>query len=274
MVFFTASPGWTSISAVDRIHVVVHEYVHAYQFELMGESELALPAWLIEGMAEYLSYDAVDDFGVISSRDVRDYHNWSIASAPEMQELEKLEPRETFYAEPGPVYSLGFLAIDYFMDGRPPEALDLFMRAVGDGGAWERAFADAFGVDIDDFYRSFAAARAELIAPRESPEQFRYTGSEAIDSRVSIDSTSSPVEPGEQLILVARAEAGATCELRISGEDRSARITRTTFADGAGSLLWLVTIPESMKPGLAEVTASCGENRVAVDVEITSSPDR
>lgn len=36
-------------------HVIGHELVHAFQFELGGEGALALPLWFIEGMAEYLT---------------------------------------------------------------------------------------------------------------------------------------------------------------------------------------------------------------------------
>lgn len=41
-------------------HVIGHELVHAFQFELGGEGALALPLWFIEGMAEYLTLGASD----------------------------------------------------------------------------------------------------------------------------------------------------------------------------------------------------------------------
>lgn len=41
-------------------HVIGHELVHAFQFELGGEGALALPLWFIEGMAEYLTLGAAD----------------------------------------------------------------------------------------------------------------------------------------------------------------------------------------------------------------------
>ncbi len=45
---FASSLGETS-------HVLGHEMVHAFQFDLGGEGALALPLWFVEGMAEYLS---------------------------------------------------------------------------------------------------------------------------------------------------------------------------------------------------------------------------
>jgi hypothetical protein len=48
---FTTSLGETS-------HVLGHELVHAYQYDMGGQGTLGLPLWFIEGMAEYLSLGA------------------------------------------------------------------------------------------------------------------------------------------------------------------------------------------------------------------------
>jgi hypothetical protein len=47
-----------SLGATD--HVIGHELVHAFQFDLGGQDALALPLWFIEGMAEYLTVGSVD----------------------------------------------------------------------------------------------------------------------------------------------------------------------------------------------------------------------
>jgi Tol biopolymer transport system component len=41
-------------------HVLGHEMVHAYQYDIGGEGALGLPLWFIEGMAEYLSLGSND----------------------------------------------------------------------------------------------------------------------------------------------------------------------------------------------------------------------
>lgn len=41
-------------------HVIGHELIHAFQFELGGEGALGLPLWFIEGMAEYLTLGPAD----------------------------------------------------------------------------------------------------------------------------------------------------------------------------------------------------------------------
>lgn len=47
-----------SLAATD--HVIGHELVHAFQFDLGGQDALSLPLWFIEGMAEYLSIGQLD----------------------------------------------------------------------------------------------------------------------------------------------------------------------------------------------------------------------
>jgi hypothetical protein len=268
MVVFVGSAGWMSIAPFDRIHVIVHEYIHAYQYELMQAEEYDLPTWLIEGMAEYLSYDAMTELGVIRPREVVDYHAWSVTSSRETEELRELADRDAFYSSASPVYSIGFLALNHLMDGAPPQALEDFMVAVGDGDAWEHAFANTFGTDVDEFYRSFAGALDELIAPKEPPESFAPVRSEQLESPVTIESATSPVEPGDQLLVVVSADSGAICELRFRADGSNERIVRTTSVDGSGRAFWLVTIPTTVQQGLATVTASCGAERIATDVEI------
>jgi hypothetical protein len=47
-----------SLAATD--HVIGHELVHAFQFDLGGQDALSLPLWFIEGMAEYLTVGSAD----------------------------------------------------------------------------------------------------------------------------------------------------------------------------------------------------------------------
>jgi Tol biopolymer transport system component len=49
-------------------HVLGHELVHAFQYDILG-SNLNLPLWFIEGMAEYLSVGSVDPHTAVWLRD-------------------------------------------------------------------------------------------------------------------------------------------------------------------------------------------------------------
>ena len=47
-------------SIADTDHVLGHELVHAFQYDILGPNAEGLPLWFIEGMAEYLSLGARD----------------------------------------------------------------------------------------------------------------------------------------------------------------------------------------------------------------------
>src|SRR5262245_38960691 len=66
-----------AVSLADTDHVLGHELVHAFQFNLMASSSLGaggssgeeLPLWAIEGLAEYLSLGAVETHTAMWLRD-------------------------------------------------------------------------------------------------------------------------------------------------------------------------------------------------------------
>jgi len=49
-----------AVSVEDTDHVLGHELVHAFQYDILGENAEGLPLWFIEGMAEYLSLGSRD----------------------------------------------------------------------------------------------------------------------------------------------------------------------------------------------------------------------
>lgn len=83
-------------SLADTDHVLGHELVHAYQFDMTGATErmsdgsgpaiLAFPLWFVEGMAEYVSLGAVDAQTAMWMRD-----GVITNTLPRVQDLEKPE---------------------------------------------------------------------------------------------------------------------------------------------------------------------------------------
>jgi hypothetical protein len=47
--------------------------------------------------------------------------------------------------------------------------------------------------------------------------------------------------------------------MRLRSAESGERLTRTTYADGAGRLFWLVTIPSDFGPGTVRLSANCGD---------------
>ena len=62
-------------SLAETDHVIGHELVHAFQFDMGGEGALGLPLWFIEGMAEYLSLGPVDAHTAVWLRDAAIHDN-------------------------------------------------------------------------------------------------------------------------------------------------------------------------------------------------------
>jgi hypothetical protein len=270
MVVFTGSPGWISMAPFDRVHVAVHEFIHAWQDGVDGDSTSEAPAWLTEGLAEYLSYDAVSRLGLVDQGSVRDYQALLVSAAADLPPLGDLEQAEAFYGEHGPTYSLAYLAVDQLISASSPESLVDFFHGTRFVPDWRNAFSAAFGLEVTDFYRAFATNVDELIAPRRIPASFDYVFAEPRHSPVSIDTSPETVDPGEQLLIQANSEPGAICQFQLESGDESGELTGTTFADATGHFFWLVTVPTSIEVGPASVAVACGGEQAEITVEITN----
>ena len=261
IVVFTRTPGWKSLAPFDRVHVVVHEYIHSWQRATAGRDD-DTPLWLIEGSAEYLAYDAVARDKLVRRQEVIDAQAWAVLDAPEMGTLAQLEDRDSYYGETGPVYSLAFLAVNQLARKGGPAAISRFFEAIGEGDSWQEAFGTAFGQDVDSFYASFEEARADLIAPRDAPDSFRPVKPAHTESPLDLAPLPETATADEQVTVIGESDPGATCTMRLRSTESGERLTRTTYADGAGRLFWLVTIPPGFGPGTVRLSANCGGDTV------------
>ena len=161
----------------ERTHIVLHEYAHVLQFDLVG-SQLGCcqndqvpavgPQWLLEGAPEYLSRLFLGDQGVF------DFHAWvrgqknaaKLVSAP----LRDLETRTGLLSEDG-AFTLAHVAVDFAVSLRDLGALVDFWQAIGGGESWQTAFESSFGLSIDEFYQEFEAYRSRgfRLAPKAMP---------------------------------------------------------------------------------------------------------
>jgi Peptidase of plants and bacteria len=270
IVVLAGTPQWNSLAPFERVHAIVHEYIHVYQYAMAHDGMETMPAWFIEGMADYLAYNAVTDLGLVRETDVHDFHTWTLAWNPDMAALDDLENSYAFYGEYGPAYSLAYLAIDHLMKDRPLSDLDRFLEQVGKGHNWRASFQKVFERDLNAFYRSFANARDDLVAPRRMPKPFSPVIPEFDGSPLVIDSVSTPVAVGDQLTVLARADAAAVCRIRLRNENSGEDMFQSTFTDGSGHLFWLMTIPESLGEGPATITAACGGDQRTLEIDIAA----
>lgn len=137
---------------------VSHEYVHTWQGDL---GCLNTPAWILEGMAEFLSYQSIVSAGLLTQSQV-DRFLASIVSAEQYATLKELETALPEKANP---YNVSNLAWHRLMTTRPVTSIAVFCTDVGAGTQWEAAFAKAFGITTSAFYAEFESYRKTLPQP-------------------------------------------------------------------------------------------------------------
>jgi hypothetical protein len=157
----TANVEWQVLINSDPLAAVAvsaHEYVHVLQAELG-----CLPSrderyeWLVEGMATYVAWRALEEAGLVTATQVRRAIRldgaFDSGSGP-LRDYERKGGRT-------PQYALWHAAIHSLLHdtGRTDTALRAFCERVGAGSPWRSAFARTFGTTVDEFYAEFEAAR-------------------------------------------------------------------------------------------------------------------
>lgn len=269
LIIFAGSPIWETLSPVLRMQVVIHEYVHIYQRDMLGYRGDVSPMWFIEGMAEYVSFNALEELGLIDSQAVDDFQTWAIAYGGEAPALEELESIAVFQSSEGPVYNLAHMAMTMLLGDEPSERLTAYLGEIDRGEHWQDVFPSAFGIELDDFYAEFDDWLAnDMDAPNRVPAAFREVIGRDREAPVTILSGPDELENGERAVVIAETERNSYCrfDLRDGSGDRVASLK--TVADPTGLVFWVVTIPDDAPPGHSEIVASCGDGRDRIQFDI------
>jgi hypothetical protein len=263
LVVYTGSEMWDTLSPVLRMQVVIHEYVHIYQRDMLGNGYDVSPMWFIEGMAEYVSFNALEEQGLIDPDAVDDFQTWAIAHGGDMPSLEEIEDLERFQSSEAPIYSLSHMAVVQLLDDEPAERLETYLEEIDDGAEWRDAFPEAFEIDLDDFYDEFDLWLSdEMDAPSRIPTAFREVVGRDREAAVTILSgPDEPLERGDQAIVVAETERDSNCRFDLRDEEGERVATLRTVADRTGLVFWVITIPDDAPFGRTEIVANCGGDR-------------
>lgn len=269
VVIYTGADGWRRAPPFERVHVVVHELVHVWQWERRGGDSSRSPLWLDEGIADYLGYRAVIEAGLVSAEDVMAHNERRLILGPPLPELPALEPRQGFQSQPAVAYNLAYLAVADLMEGRSLQRIRRYYERLAAGDDWQDAFRRSFRRDPDTFYAAFAARRLELQRPPERPTSFRSAVPASVAAEVTIEAIASEVGRGEQLILVATSESGARCLLTVTTSEGERLLRQRAFADAAGLVFWLWSVPPDVDPGEATARVRCGGEPARAHLTIT-----
>ena len=144
-------------SLAETDHVLGHELVHAFQYDVTGRrgsqlpTAVQMPLWFIEGMAEYLSVGPVDPHTAMWMRDAARRER-----LPTIRQLN--DPRYFPYRYGQALWS--------FVAGRWGDAVvGQALRAVGRTPDAEKALEEVTGLKAEDLSKEWHAAVREAYAP-------------------------------------------------------------------------------------------------------------
>ncbi|MDZ7343225.1 MAG: basic secretory protein-like protein, partial [candidate division KSB1 bacterium] len=152
-------------------HVLGHELVHAFQFDITGQgggsfrapTALRLPLWFIEGMAEFLSIGAVDPHTAMWMRD-------AVKSQKKLPTIAQLENPRFF------PYRYGQSLLAYIAGRWGDGMVANLLKQAGKSGDIYFAIRQALGVAPDtlarDWHRALRVAYDSLAATMAEAKQY------------------------------------------------------------------------------------------------------
>lgn len=266
---YTGSESWRRAAPFTRLRVVVHEIVHVAQAEAASEATFEGPSWITEGIAEYLSYDALVSQGLIDAEEVRD-ENWYIADetfgADLAEAIAGLEDDDDFYNHGHPAYALAELAVSSLVARSGLSSIAIFYQELRTGSRWERAFALAFGMRISQFYDAFAGELRQSSPPAERPAAFAPAYAVARSAPLELLSTPEAFAPGEQIVILGQTHPFTICGATMADVAGPSLGEFGTFADALGRVFWLWTPATDLEASRVRIDIACGGPAVTLEL--------
>ena len=176
----------------DTDHVIGHELVHAFQYDLASRAERSglyssletLPLWFIEGMAEYLSIGPVDSFTSMWMRDA--------VRKEGFPSIDELDSSKYF------PYRWGHALWAFIAGEKGDEVLGRILRAGIKTGDAEKAISSEMDVSIEELSKQWHQALKEqykrILTVTASAEQNGtvVVSKEKSDSELNVSPAISP----------------------------------------------------------------------------------
>jgi hypothetical protein len=161
IIMFTNETGFgsTPIATHPLWHMsktAAHELAHHWQSEFERGLGEHIPGWMREGFAEYASFNAVVEAGLVAEAEAFEFALME-ASQPNGKPL---HAHEILDADNPMNYGLAMLAIERLAVERGATALRTFWTSLRTMG-WEEAFGAAFSSTPEAFYEVFEEFRAQ-----------------------------------------------------------------------------------------------------------------
>lgn len=263
IVILTGSPGWWSTPPAEKLATVVHEYTHFYQYLMLGHGAGESISWVDEGVAEYVSYTALSDVGILDAGSIESHNVHLLRSTDIDSSLAELEASGSTYGISGPDYVVSHLAMARLLDDIGFEAIHTFYSLVADDVEFDSAFLTAFGIAPELYAQGFDTWLESAPGSVVGPADFDVRRGESLESPVRLVAAPTVVEFDGQILIVARTVRASTCELGVRyGKGPHDPLERITFADGDGDVFWLLTLPETPRAGSVHFSIGCGADDI------------
>jgi Tol biopolymer transport system component len=210
-------------SLADSDHVIGHELVHAFQFDLTSQeapryaseapAALRLPLWFIEGQAEYLSIGPVDANTSMWMRD--------ITRRDKIPPIKKLENPEYF------PYRYGQALWAYITGRWGDAAVAKIMKAVSRTGDYKMVFKRILGVSEETLSKDWQKALKEAYTPLSSMTQLHAEHSRplVVGSLMNMYNVSPSISPNGKDIVYLSTRDLFSIDLYL-GDAQTGRIKR------------------------------------------------
>ncbi|MCK4557101.1 MAG: PD40 domain-containing protein, partial [Candidatus Aminicenantes bacterium] len=190
------------VSLAESDHVIGHELVHAFQFDLASEYSpkyagasttiFRIPLWLIEGLAEYLSIGPVDPHTAMWMRDATQKDN-----LPTSQQLNNYRYFPYRYG-----HSLWAYITGKWGDGAVPRLMKSFSRT----GEYEGAIRRLLGVSLEELIQEWQESLKDTYLPLAEMTQITDPSSRLLiqgteEKRLNVSPSLSP--DGHQIVFLS-----------------------------------------------------------------------
>jgi Tol biopolymer transport system component len=190
------------VSLAESDHVIGHELVHAFQFDLTSENApryagassvaMRVPLWLIEGLAEYLSIGPVDAHTAMWMRDA--------AQREKLPTVKQLVNPQYFPYRYG--QSLWAYITGKWGDGAVPR----LMKSISRTGEYEGAIKKILGVSLEDLSKEWHESMKKSYLPlAEMTDLSDQSGRVLIqgtkENRLNVSPALSP--DGKQIVFLS-----------------------------------------------------------------------
>jgi nucleotide-binding universal stress UspA family protein len=151
-----------------RVGVLAHELTHTLQYEFSGGSRGTSEQWLREGFAEWVEVEVLVALGFTTRLQARTIAVNQLRDAGAPTPLSRMVtfPDWVALAQRGgqePIYAQALLAAELLLERHGvPAAIEYFRRFASSDDRLAN-FRQAFGEELSDFDRAFAAHAAALV---------------------------------------------------------------------------------------------------------------